>query len=250
MSGITSPTNRSAFNLGALDTMAKGVGDNDKIRGKVNKSTFGSDSVKLYSSTKATGKYQVDKRGPKQQLAQSLVQSALDNTLAQIPTNKKVGLQQALNHIMTQHFGGGAKELTGQELKQIVAEAKQAISQAEHNATIVEAHGFINGHLNVLTKLPPYVPVVGHDFMDVQGSQLTKTSGYNDVQARSGQNPTVTGTPIRDLSIEKHNQSVFRLPNKLDLQITMPNGTTLQAAQIAPKHQAPSREVFLGALFT
>ena len=245
---ITSPIDLSGFNLDALSGLADVTKDTAKIRGKAK------DTFTLYSSNKSEGKHKVEKRSGKQQLAQQLVQLSLDNTFKQIPQNKRAGLQQAFTNIMTQHYPGGAtKELTGQELKQIVAEAKDAIADAEYQELLTDAQTFIQGQLNV-QQAPGQQPPIqqapiqqGQTLIDQQARALNKTSTYNESQARTA-GSVPSKTIISNLSIEKHIQSIYRLPNKLDLKITQTNGTTVQVARVVAN--PPSREVFLASLFT
>lgn len=228
--------------------MAGNVGDNDKIRGKTTGVLSKSDV--LYSSSKSHGKMQTGKRPEKQQKAQDFINHCLTNTLATFPLAKQQALTLAFNNILQQHAPGHGADLTGQDLKAIVSEANQAIADYDFNQVMNDANQFILAELSVPT--PPVVtpPLIGGDQHDQQAAQLNKTTSYNETTVRSQGNLVGGTSRIRDLSIEKHNQSVFRLPNKLDFKITDATGVTHQVAKIIGGHQAPpSREVFLGAMF-
>lgn len=245
MSSISSPKGGAQFNLSGLTTMAGNVGDNDKIRGKTTGMISKSDV--LYSSSKSHGKMQTGKRPEKQQKAQDFINHCLTNTLATFPLGKQQALTIAFNNILQQHNPGQGADLTGQGLKAIVAEANQAIADYDFNQIMHDADQFIQAELSVPTPPPVVPPYVGLDPLDQQASQLNKSTSYNETTVRTPGNLVENTSRVRDLTIEKHNQSVYRLPNKLDFKITDANGVTHQVAKIAGN--PPNREVFLGAMF-
>src|SRR6516225_3262773 len=113
----------------------------------------------------------------------------------------------AKQNVLPLALGGGTKELTGQELKQIVAEAKDAIADAyfaipdaKYQAILTDAQAFIQGQLNVQQAPGQQAPIQqGQTLIDQQARALNKTSTYNELQAR--RHGSFDGPMISNLSI-------------------------------------------------
>ncbi len=218
MPKVTGGTNLSNVNLDSLKQLAEQSGDTDKIRGRAttNKHVFSKNEhfKELYSSGKKTGKFEGGKRAEKRELAREFISSALQNTISNF-THRDLSL--VMQNIMNEHIPTDG-DITGANLKAIIADVENVLE------------------LEVETL----------------SSQLNQTTQYSDFETK--QKGLMTsgkpGTPVSQLSIRKHIQSVFRLPGKLDMSITVGDQTHQISTKAESRDEVPEREQFLADLFS
>ncbi|MBI1247975.1 hypothetical protein GC197_09065 [bacterium] len=220
MAKISASPNMNQVDLNSLKQLADQAADTDKIRGRdTQKGIFKTQHFKeLYASSKSAGKFKVGKRAQKQQDARIFIENALMNTLKLNSNSPK--LQNVVSHIMNKHTAPG-QEVTGADLKAIIADTEDLLARF-------------------------------NDRLDEVGSNLSKTTTFDDTASKAKGLFTrgKARLPLSQLSIEKHVQSVYRLPGKLDMTITS-GGTTHEISRKAGNgEEAPERNEFLSNLFT
>lgn len=150
---ITANPTLSNINLASLQEGAKSLGNNDKVRAKTT-GVFDK-SVELYSSSKAHGSFSKEStRTKKQEGALDFINTALSNTLQQVPGGDPGHkLARAFNSILVKYTPTEG-DLTGKDFKNILNEAQAVLDQHAITSMRSQSGAYSTAALDSLRKLP------------------------------------------------------------------------------------------------